>query len=96
MSLYGAQHGSNSNLMGGVSAAHGSYLPLAASGRFGARLRVLRKERQMTQQRMATDFGIDQTLISEVERGQRSISLGMLEMLAAGLEVSLSDLLADL
>ena len=50
----------------------------------------------MTQLRMATDFGIDRTFISDVERGRKSISLSMLEILALGLKVSLSDLLKDI
>jgi DNA-binding XRE family transcriptional regulator len=71
-------------------------LPHDVSSRFGLRLRELRKERNMTQLRMATDFGIDRSYISDVERGRKSISLPMLEVIALGLEISLSDLLRDL
>jgi DNA-binding XRE family transcriptional regulator len=63
------------------------------SSRFGVRLRELRRARNMTQLRMAVDFGIDRSFISDVERGRKSISLPMLEVLALGLDVSLSDLL---
>ena len=66
------------------------------STRFGLRLRELRRERNMTQLRMATDFGIDRSFISDVERGRKSISLPMLEVIALGMHVSLSDLLRDL
>src|SRR5438270_13887243 len=52
-------------------------LPIDVSSRFGARLRELRRERNMTQLRMATDFGIDRSFISDVERGRKSISLPM-------------------
>jgi transcriptional regulator with XRE-family HTH domain len=45
---------------------------------------------------MAVDFGIDRSFISDVERGRKSISLRMLEVIALGMEVSLSDLLAGL
>ncbi len=74
----------------------GYYLPLHVSSRFGARLRTLRMERQLTQVRMAKDFGIDRTYISDVERGRKSISLPTLEVLALGLKLSLSELLKDL
>ena len=47
----------------------------------------------MTQLRMAVDFGIDRSFISDVERGHKSISLHLLEVIALGLDVSLSDLL---
>ena len=71
-------------------------LPRDVSSRFGLRLRELRRERNMTQLRMATDFGIDRSFISDVERGRKSISLPMLEVIALGMHVSLSDLLRDL
>jgi DNA-binding XRE family transcriptional regulator len=72
------------------------YLPMDVSSRFGARLRQLRLERNMTQLRMAIDFGIDRSFISDVERGRKSISLPMLEVMALGLQISLSDLLKDI
>ncbi len=72
------------------------YLPRDVSSRFGVRLRELRRERNMTQLRMAVDFGIDRTFISDVERGRKSISLPMLEVLALGFRLSLSELLRDI
>ncbi len=69
------------------------YLPLNVSSRFGVRLRQLRRENNLTQLRMATEFGIDRTFISDVERGRKSISLPMLEIIALGLKMSLSELL---
>jgi DNA-binding XRE family transcriptional regulator len=64
--------------------------------RFGLRLREFRQFRNITQTRMAIDFGIDRSFISDVERGRKSISLRMLEVIALGMEVSLSDLLAGI
>ena len=75
---------------------HNYYLPMDVSSRFGVRLRQLRRERNLTQLRMAVDFGIDRTFISDVERGRKSISLPMLEVLALGLKMSLSELLKDI
>ena len=72
------------------------YLPMHVSSRFGVRLRELRKERQWTQTRMADKFGIDRTFISDVERGRKSISLNLLEVIALGMKLSLSDLLKGL
>ena len=72
------------------------FLPLDVSSRFGVRLRHLRRERNLTQLRMATDFGIDRTFISDVELGRKSISLPMLEVLALGFQLSLSELLRDI
>lgn len=72
------------------------FLPLDVSSRFGARLRQLRRDHNLTQLRMATEFGIDRTFISDVERGRKSISLPMLEVLALGFQLSLSELLRDI
>ena len=72
------------------------FLPLDVSSRFGVRLRQLRRDRNMTQLRVAVEFGIDRTFISDVERGRKSISLPMLEVLALGFQLSLSELLRDI
>lgn len=72
------------------------YLPMDVSSRFGVRLRELRRERNLTQLRMAVDFGIDRSFISDVERGRKSVSLPMLEVMALGLNLTLSDLLKNI
>jgi DNA-binding XRE family transcriptional regulator len=66
------------------------------SSRFGVRLRELRKARNMTQLEMAIAFGIDRSYISDVERGRKAISLPTLEVIALGMDVSLSTLLKDI
>ncbi len=64
--------------------------------RFGVRLRDLRKANNLTQSKMAAEFGIDRSFISDLERGQKAICLPLLDVLARGLHLSLSDLLHDL
>jgi DNA-binding XRE family transcriptional regulator len=76
-----------------VSDKSAEMLPRDVVSRFGLRLRELRRMHNMTQLRMAVDFGIDRSFISDVERGRKSISLHMLEVIALGMKVSLSDLL---
>ena len=71
-------------------------LPLQISGRFGERLRHLRNGAGMTQTDMADRFGIDRSFISEVERGHKSVGLPLLEVIAIGFRLSLSELLAAL
>jgi DNA-binding XRE family transcriptional regulator len=73
-----------------------AHSPSDVSSRFGLRLRELRRERNLTQLRMANDFGIDRSFISDVERGRKSISLPMLEIIALGMKLTLSDLLKDI
>jgi DNA-binding XRE family transcriptional regulator len=64
--------------------------------RFGARVRDLRRERQWTQLYMAIHFGIDRSHISDVERGRKSMTLSLVEVVALGFEISLSELLDHL
>jgi DNA-binding XRE family transcriptional regulator len=64
--------------------------------RFGIRLRTLRKARGMTQVGMAVEFGIDRSFISDVERGKKAVSLPLLEVIAIGFGMTMSDLLADI
>jgi DNA-binding XRE family transcriptional regulator len=66
------------------------------SARFGRRLRLLRQERRMTQSDMAKRFGIDRSYISAVERGHKSMTLAMLEVIALGMDITLSKLLENL
>jgi DNA-binding XRE family transcriptional regulator len=60
--------------------------------RFGIRLRTLRKARGMTQLEMSVEFGIDRSYISDIERGKKAISLPLLEVIALGFGMSISDL----
>jgi len=98
--LTGRQHPAPQDQAGGATTGAAPrtpfFLPIDVSSRFGARLRELRRERNMTQLRMATDFGIDRSFISDVERGRKSISLPMLEVIALGMNMTLSDLLQNI
>jgi DNA-binding XRE family transcriptional regulator len=64
--------------------------------RFGARVRDLRKERRWTQLYMAIHFGIDRSHISDVERGRKSMTLSLVEVVALGFGISVSKLLERL
>jgi DNA-binding XRE family transcriptional regulator len=82
-----------------AQAARGNAEPAPAndvSSRFGRRLRELRRQNELTQSDMARKFGIDRSYISDVERGRKSISLSLLEVIALGLRISLSDLFRDI
>ena len=71
-------------------------LPNDVSSRFGRRLRELRLSRDLTQADMARKFGIDRSFISEMECGRKAVSLPVLEVIALGLQVSLSELFEGL
>lgn len=64
--------------------------------RFGERLRQLRRAHRMTQLDMAILLGIDRSFISEVECAKKGISLELLEVIALGFHLTLSDLFRDI
>ncbi|MBY9073435.1 helix-turn-helix domain-containing protein [Nocardioides sp. WL0053] len=59
---------------------------------FGHRLRTLRKESGLSQMALANAVGLHPTYISEIERGQRNVSLVNIRALAAALRVPVGSL----
>jgi transcriptional regulator with XRE-family HTH domain len=64
--------------------------------RFGRRLRELREQRGLTQARLATQFGVDWKLVSDVEAGCREVTVLTLHVMASGFGMSLSELVRGL
>ena len=60
--------------------------------RFGLAVKLIREERQLTQEELAHRAGIHRTYLSDIERGARNPSLINIEKLASALSVSLSEL----
>jgi len=58
----------------------------------GQRLRALRKQRRLSQERLGERSGLSGKFIGEVERGEKSISLDSLYRVAVALKVPLRDL----
>ena len=56
---------------------------------FAANLRRIRVERDISQERLAADAGIDRAYISELERQKGNASLDLIDRLAAELRVPL-------
>ena len=54
---------------------------------FGKNLRKYRNERGISQEKFAEMSGLHRTYISDVERAQRSISLGNIQKIADALEI---------
>jgi len=61
--------------------------------RFGSRLKSLRLEKGYTQEQFAEICGLHKNYIGMVERGERNPSLLNIEVIAKGLEISISDLM---
>lgn len=58
----------------------------------GNRIRELRKETGLSQEKFAAKIGMDRTYFASVELGKRNISIVNLEKIAEGLNVSLGKL----
>lgn len=61
----------------------------------GSRIRVLRKEQDLSQYAFASMINMDRTYILSVEKGRRNISIDNLTKIAGGLGISLSELFRD-
>jgi len=72
-----------------------SKLSVISYRKLGARIRVLRQQRDLTQAKLAKLLGTKQTAISEVERGNRGLSLQQLVKLARALKTTPNDILGE-
>ena len=64
--------------------------------RFGQRIKLLRNEKGLSQEKFALSIEMDRTYYASVERGKRNISLNNIEKIANGLNISLEELFKGL
>lgn len=62
----------------------------------GKRIRLLRKQRGMTQEQLANETGMSPSFIGHIERGTRKVSLDTLSLIAEILGVSGSGLMDEI
>lgn len=62
---------------------------------FGGRVRVIRQEKNLSQEALAQLAGIDRTYIGGVERGERNLSVLNVKRLADALGINIKDLFDD-
>ena len=60
--------------------------------KFGLILKEIRLEKGLSQESLANQSEIDRTYISDIEKGERNISLKIIEQLSKTLQISLSEL----
>ena len=63
--------------------------------RFGARLRALRKERDLSQEEVALSAGLDRSYLGKIERGEANVSLVNIHRIAGALGVRTGELLGS-
>ncbi|MEQ9426325.1 MAG: helix-turn-helix transcriptional regulator [Cyclobacteriaceae bacterium] len=61
--------------------------------RFGNKIKQLRLDRGISQEKLAELSGIDRTYIPGIEKGERNVSIIVVEKLSIALRVQMSDLL---
>lgn len=61
--------------------------------KFGDKLREIRKEKGLSQEKLAFKCGLHRTYISDIERGSRNVSLKNIEKIAKALGISPKSLL---
>jgi len=64
--------------------------------RFAERLKKVRKEKNITQVTLSEKAGIETTYLSDLENAKKEPCLRVIDMLATGLGVSMSDLLKNI
>ncbi len=60
--------------------------------KFGERVRELRTQKNMSQEKFALHVSMDRTYLASVESGKRNISLENINKIANGLNVTLEEL----
>lgn len=63
---------------------------------FGLRLKELRTQTGLSQEKFALRIGMDRTYYASVEAGRRNIALRNIKKIADGLEISLNELFKGL
>ncbi|WDL99197.1 helix-turn-helix domain-containing protein [Alicyclobacillus sp. ALC3] len=61
------------------------------SQRLGERIRILRKQRGLSQEKLGEQAGLHTNYIGQMERGEKNLTIGTLEKVASGLGVSLEE-----
>lgn len=59
---------------------------------FGKRIKELRKQTGLSQEKSALKIGMDRTYYASIESGKRNVSLKNIEKIASGFDISISQL----
>lgn len=60
--------------------------------RLGERIRLLRRERNLSQEQLGELAGLHTNYIGQVERGEKNVTIESLEKITAGLHISMEEL----
>lgn len=60
--------------------------------KFGKQVKKLRLERGLSQEKLAYEANLDRTYIPSIEKGERNVSITVIEKIAKALKVNITDL----
>lgn len=60
--------------------------------KFGVKIKELRKQKGLSQEKLANLAEIDRTYLPTIEKGERNVSIEVVEKLAKALDVKVKDL----
>ncbi|MBT3210249.1 MAG: helix-turn-helix transcriptional regulator [Bacteroidetes bacterium] len=60
--------------------------------KFGTKVKELRLKKELSQEAFAFKADIDRTYISSIEKGERNVSLTIIEKIAKALEIKITEL----
>ena len=63
---------------------------------FGERMRELRKEQNLSQEKFALKIGMDRTYIASVENGKRNISIENIDKIIKGFGITFNEFFKNL
>jgi transcriptional regulator with XRE-family HTH domain len=63
--------------------------------KFGKQVKKLRLEKGLSQEALAYEANLDRTYIPSIEKGERNVSITVIEQIANALKVKISDLLDE-
>ncbi len=60
--------------------------------KFGNQVKKLRLEKGLSQEKLALEANLDRTYIPSIEKGERNVSITVIEKIAKALKVKITDL----
>ncbi|MCC7432730.1 helix-turn-helix transcriptional regulator [Candidatus Peregrinibacteria bacterium] len=63
--------------------------------KFGKKVKLLRIEKGWSQEKLALSADLDRTYIPSIEKGERNVSITVIEKIAKAFKVSVSELFKD-
>lgn len=63
--------------------------------KFGKKVKLLRIERGWSQEKLALSADLDRTYIPSIEKGERNVSITVVEKIAKALNINVSELFKD-